>query len=215
MGTDFEALRQWMVEEQIMARGIYQKAVIASMRKVPRHLFVHPDLQRMAYDDAPLPIGEEQVISQPYLVAAMTQAAEITPHSTVLEIGTGSGYQAAVLGEIAHEVFTIERIPSLAAKANAVLQDLGYRNVHVIAANGTIGLPEHAPYDAILVTAGSPSVPKALENQLAQGGRLVIPIANQSSQRLMLYRKDKEKMVSEEILEWVRFVPLIAEERWK
>lgn len=210
MELDFASLRQWMVEEQIMARGILQRDVVASMRKVPRHLFVPPELQHMAYDDGPLPIGEEQVISQPYLVASMTQAAEVSSHSQVLEIGTGSGYQAAILGEIAQQVYTIERISSLAEKAKIVLRDLGYQNVHVIVADGTQGLSEHSLYDAIVVTAASSSVPKALEDQLAEGGRLVIPIGNLTSQRLMRYRKVKGQMQPDTVLERVRFVPLIG-----
>jgi len=215
METDFEALRQWMVEEQIMGRGIFDKEVVRSMRVVPRHLFVPTQVQHLAYDDGPLPIGEGQTISQPYIVAAMTLAGEVTPQSKVLEIGTGSGYQAAVLAEIAKEVFSIERVSSLAEKASKVLGELHYNNVHVTVGDGSVGWPEEAPFDVILVTAGAPVIPDSLKSQLEVGGRLVIPVGNLTTQKLMLYRKSKDDSFFEHVLDWVRFVPLIGEEGWQ
>ena len=170
-GDSFSAERGAMVEQQIRGRDIKAPSVLQAMRKVPRHRFVPASVRHLAYADHPLPIGSEQTISQPYIVAYMTEAAEVSPTDKVLEIGTGSGYQAAVLGEIAREVYTIEIIPDLAEGARRILAELGYGNVHVKAGNGYLGWPEHAPFDAILVTAAPEEVPQALVDQLAVGGK--------------------------------------------
>jgi protein-L-isoaspartate(D-aspartate) O-methyltransferase len=174
--TDFVHERHGMVELQIARRGVRDPAILAAMRKVPRHAFVSASQARSAYDDEPLPIGEGQTISQPYIVAAMIEAAQPKTGERALEIGTGSGYPAAVLGTIVSEVYTIERLPPLAQSARRRLAELGYRNVHVREANGTLGWPVHAPYDVIIVAAGGPEVPSSLLAQLAVGGRLVMPV---------------------------------------
>jgi len=203
-----------MVKTQLMPRGITDPATLESMSKVPRHLFVPEKLQDYAYDDGPLKIGYDQTISQPYIVAIMTQAAEVGPSSTVLEIGTGSGYAAAVLSKMAKEVYTVERIPELATQAEKCLYELGYDNVHVKIANGTLGWPEKGPFDAIIVTAGGPEIPESLLQQLNPNGRLIIPIGDLFGQDLVKIRKPLKGKYTTQSLGPVRFVPLIGEEGW-
>jgi protein-L-isoaspartate(D-aspartate) O-methyltransferase len=195
-----------MVERQIEARDIRSPAVLAALRKVPRERFVPAGAVDVAYADHPLPIGLGQTISQPYIVAYMTEAAEISPNDKVLEIGTGSGYQAAILGEVAREVYTIEIIPELAERARSVLAELGYANVHVKAGNGYLGWPEHAPFDAIVVTAAPDEVPPALVDQLAVGGRMVIPVGS-ANQDMMIIERTKSGVVERRTIP-VRFVPM-------
>jgi protein-L-isoaspartate(D-aspartate) O-methyltransferase len=181
--------RERMVEEQLVRRGIADPRVLAAMRKVPRHRFVEEALRDRAYGDHPLPIGEAQTISQPYMVAAMTQLLRLAGTEKVLEIGTGSGYQTAVLAELARRVCSIERLPALATRARQILEGLGYTNAVVKTADGTYGWPDEAPFDRILVTAGAPSVPMPLFQQLADGGRLVVPIGDAQSQALHVVEK--------------------------
>lgn len=202
----FAVRRQAMVQSQIEARGINAPAVLAAMRKVPRHRFVRPAAVNLAYEDHPLPIGAGQTISQPYIVAYMTEAAEISPGDKVLEIGTGSGYQAAVLGEIAREVYTIEIIPELAEGARKVLTELGYTNVQVRTGNGYLGWPERAPFDAIVVTAAPDEVPQALVDQLAVGGRMVIPVGT-ANQDMMIIERTQRGVIERRTIP-VRFVPM-------
>jgi len=202
----FAARRLAMVEHQIEARGIKATSVLRAMSKVPRHRFVLPATVGQAYEDHPLPIGSEQTISQPYIVAYMTEAAGISPRDKVLEIGTGSGYQAAVLGEVAREVYTIEIIPELAEGARNVLADLGYKNVHVKAGNGYLGWPEQAPFDAIIVTAAPDQVPQALVDQLAVGGRMVVPVGA-VIQDMMIIERTQRGVVERKTIP-VRFVPM-------
>jgi protein-L-isoaspartate(D-aspartate) O-methyltransferase len=173
-----------MVDEQLVRRGITDPRVLNAMRRVPRHLFVEEALQDRAYGDHPLPIGEQQTISQPYMVALMTQLLELQGAEKVLEVGTGSGYQTAVLAELARRVCSIERRPALAARARARLEQLGYTNVWIRVGNGTLGWPDEAPFDRILVTAGAPSVPPPLFEQLVEGGRMVVPVGDCASQTL-------------------------------
>jgi protein-L-isoaspartate(D-aspartate) O-methyltransferase len=211
---DYREARQVMVETQIRRRGVLDPRVLAAMAKAPRHRFIPRHLREQAYSDYPLPIGEEQTISQPYIVALMTEALELTGPEKVLELGTGSGYQAAVLGELAAEVYTIERIPSLAHAAEQVLASLGYANVHVMVADGTLGWSAQAPFDAILVTAGSPQVPPPLVDQLAMGGRLVIPVGDRYTQTLTRVRRTPEGL-KHEYLGGCRFVKLIGRHGWQ
>jgi len=202
-------LRERMVEQQIKARGVSNRNVIAAMLKVPRHMFVPDDMVPYAYDDYPLPIGEGQTISQPYIVALMTELLEPKPTDVVLEIGTGSGYQAAVLAQIVKKVYSVERISKLAEFAKKNLRMLGINNVEVVLGDGWYGLPEHAPYNGIIVTAAPEDVPKPLLDQLADEGRLVIPIGT-DFQRLWVIRREGE--IFERIPSIpVRFVPLISE----
>jgi protein-L-isoaspartate(D-aspartate) O-methyltransferase len=210
----YNEARQVMVETQIRRRGVLDPRVLAAMAKVPRHRFTPRHLWEQAYSDYPLPIGEEQTISQPYIVALMTEALELAGPEKVLELGTGSGYQAAVLGELAAQVFTIERIPSLARVAEQVLASLGYDNVHVMVADGTLGWAAEAPFDAILVTAGSPQVPPPLVDQLAMGGRLVIPVGDRYTQTLTRVRRTPEGL-KHEYLGGCRFVKLIGRHGWE
>lgn len=203
-----------MVEEQIIERGIKDSRVIAAMRKVPRHLFVEEAFQSQAYNDHPLPIGEKQTISQPYMVALMTEALELRGKERVLEIGAGSGYQTAILAELAQEVFSIERIRSLAIRARKLLYDLGYFNVELKIFDGTYGWPEKGPFDAIIVTAGSPDIPQPLYEQLSMGGRLIIPIGDAHLQDLFRVMKTKEGMKKED-LGGCRFVKLIGRYGWE
>jgi protein-L-isoaspartate(D-aspartate) O-methyltransferase len=214
MRFDLGQQRERMVERQLARRGIRNPAVTRAMRRLPRDRFVPRELAEFAYDDTPLPIDADQTISQPYIVALMADALELEPDDKVLEIGTGSGYSAAVLGEIAAEVFTIERIESLCRSARALLAELGFENIHVRCGDGTKGWPEEAPFDAIAVTAGGPVVPKSLREQLAIGGRLVIPIGDAGVQRLKRIWRTGEKEFEEEDFGPVRFVPLIGEEGW-
>ena len=207
--------RERMVERQIAARGVDDQRVLDAMRQVPREAFVAPGFEEFAYEDSPLPIAEGQTISQPYIVALMIEAAEVKPGDRVLEIGAGSGYAAAVLGRIAAQVYTIERHGGLARSAQDRLARLGYRNIEVRCGDGTLGWPEAAPFDAIIVTAGGPEIPESLRNQLTIGGRLVIPIGSLSDeQRLVKVVRDGEHAFHEEDLGAVRFVPLIGEHGW-
>src|SRR5262245_54399059 len=201
-----EEQRRQMVERQIRARGITDKAVLEAMSKVRRHLFVPVEYAPLAYQDDPLPIGQEQTISQPYIVAYMSEAVEITKNERVLEIGTGSGYQAAILGELAKEVYTIEIIPELAERARRTLSELGYKNVHVKTGNGYEGWAEHAPYDGIVVTAAPDEVPKALVDQLAVSGKMVIPVGVMD-QEMMIITKTPEGVLEKRTIP-VRFVPM-------
>ena len=213
--TSFPSLRKEMVERDIAARGVRDELVLDAMRKVPRELFLPKNLREFAYEDTPLPIAGEQTISQPYIVAFMAEALMLKGGEKVLEIGAGSGYAAAVLSEIAANVYTVERLGPLAEKAAATLAELGYDNVHVLHGDGTRGWPDHAPYDAIVVAAGGPQVPESLKEQLKIGGRLVIPVgADQRSQELVrVTRISANEYRSEDIAD-VRFVPLIGEEGW-
>jgi protein-L-isoaspartate(D-aspartate) O-methyltransferase len=204
-------LRQRMVARQIEARGVRDPRVLDAMRRVPRHLFVPPELQDDAYTDGPLPIGHSQTISQPYIVAYMTEALELTPRHKVLEVGTGSGYQAAVLGACAREVYTIEIVAALAERAATTLRQLGYRNVHVRHGDGYDGWPEQAPFDAIMVTAAPDHVPEPLVAQLAVGGRMIIPVGK-GDQELRLIRKTAAGVVERSTMP-VRFVPLTRKKR--
>ncbi len=209
----FDRLRQDMVEKQIEARGIRDANVLAAMRKVPRHQFVSEALMDQAYNDFPLPIGEQQTISQPYIVAEMTQALQLGPDDRVLEIGTGSGYQAAILSQIAFRVYTIERIHSLYLKARKLFDQMGYHNIVMRYSDGTTGWRDESPFDAIIVTAGAPEIPEVLVNQLAMGGRLVIPVGNQYVQELIRLVRN-EKGVQQTNLGGCRFVKLVGEHGW-
>lgn len=211
---DFPKARAKMVEEQIIERGIKDPRVIAAMKKVPRHLFVEEALQSQAYNDRPLPIGEKQTISQPYMVALMTEALEFRGNDRVLEIGSGSGYQTAILAEIAQEIFSVERIRPLAIRARKLLYDLGYFNVEIKIFDGTFGWSEKGPFDAIIVTAGSPNIPQPLYDQLSEGGRLVIPVGNSDVQDLFRITKT-EKGMKKEDLGGCRFVKLIGRYGWE
>ena len=211
---EFAAARNRMVDTQIKIRGVDDPRVLAAMRRVPRHRFVPQHLWDQAYNDYPLPIGEDQTISQPYIVALMTEALELLAGDRVLEIGTGSGYQAAVLAELAAEVYSIDRLASLAAKARQVLAELGYTNFQIRVGDGTQGWPEKAPFDAILVTAGSPQVPRPLIEQLALGGRLVVPVGDRFSQTLTRVRQTREG-IKFDYLGGCRFVRLIGKHGWK
>jgi len=202
----FTKQRLRMVERQIRARGIRDQAVLEALRKTPRHRFVPETYRHLAYEDHPLPIGQNQTISQPFIVAYMTEAAEISPQDKVLEIGTGSGYQAAILGEIAREVYSIEIIPELAERARHTLGELGYKNIQVRAGNGYLGWPEHAPFDAILVTAAPDEIPKALVEQLAAPGKMVIPVGV-GDQEMVIITKTKDGVVEKRTMP-VRFVPM-------
>ena len=208
-------LRDRLVDRQLIARGVSDPLVLDAMRKVPRHQFVPDHLEYLAYDDGPLPIGSGQTISQPYIVALMTEALGLKGGESVLEIGTGSGYAAAVLGEIASEVYTIERIETLADHAAETLRSLGYDNVQVKCGDGTLGWPDAAPFDGIVVTAGGPAVPQALKDQLKIEGRLVIPVEDRScGQTLTLLTRVSENQYTEDDFGGVRFVPLIGEQGW-
>lgn len=197
----------------MLSRGIRDERVLEAMRKVPRQIFVNEHLKRMAYDDYPLPIGEGQTISQPYMVAAMTEALELRAEDRVLEIGTGSGYQTAILAELAREVFTVERIASLAEKAGRMLLDIGYSNIEFKIGNGTLGWREHAPFDRALVTAGSPGIPRELFEQLEEKGRMVIPIGDTFSQVLTVVTKMGGNLKREKLFSCI-FVPLVGKNGW-
>ncbi len=215
MPRDYTSLRHDMVEQFIAARGVRSAAVLDAMRNVPREAFLPENLREFAYEDSPLPIAEGQTISQPYIVAYMIDALALEGGERVLEIGAGSGYAAAVLSQIAGEVYTVERIGQLAEKAASLLVELGYDNVHVLHGDGTLGWKEHVPYDAIVVTAGGPDVPESLKQQLEIGGRLVIPVGSDPriQELVRVTRLSEEKFKSEDIAD-VRFVPLVGEEGW-
>ncbi len=207
-------LREEMVARQLAPRRIRDERVLAAFREVPRHLFASGAGLREAYADHPLPIGEGQTISQPYMVALMTQCLGLTGRDKVLEIGTGSGYQAAILSRLAAEVYTVERVAVLADRAGELFRRLGYDNISIRVGDGTLGWPEFAPYDAIIVTAGSPGVPPPLVEQLAEGGKLVIPAGGGYSQRLLVLERRGEKIIQRDEGGCV-FVPLIGEYGWK
>jgi protein-L-isoaspartate(D-aspartate) O-methyltransferase len=213
-GGRFARERERMVEEQLVRRGILDPRVLVVMRKVPREEFVEEALRDRAYSDHPLPIGEGQTISQPYMVALMTCRLELTGTEKVLEIGTGSGYQTAVLAELARRVCSVERIPSRAARARATLERLGYTNVWVRVANGTVGWPDEAPFDRILVTAAAPAVPPPLFDQLAEAGRMVLPIGTAASQTLTVVEKVNGVMRTKSDAGCV-FVKLIGKYGWE
>ncbi|MFW5967115.1 MAG: protein-L-isoaspartate(D-aspartate) O-methyltransferase [Persicimonas sp.] len=212
--TDFQWKRERMVEEQLVRRGVQDEAVLEAMRQVPREEFVPEKYRVTAYSDRPLPIGEGQTISQPYMVAMMTEALKLRPEDKVLEIGTGSGYAAAVLGQIADQVFTVERHERLAEQARRRLEKLGYDNIHVRHADGTRGWAEEAPFDAIVAAAAGPTVPDSLKTQLALGGRLVIPVGQRIGAQTLVRvtRHDDDEGFDQETLGAVRFVPLIGSE---
>lgn len=203
---EFKKERLEMVEQQIRARGIKDGSVLKAMEKVPRHKFVPESYRNSAYRDTPLPIGQDQTISQPFIVAYMTEAARISKKDKVLEIGTGSGYQAAILGEIAAEVYSIEIIPELAQRATQVLNELGYKNIFVKTGNGYLGIPEKTPFDAIIVTAAPEEVPPVLVEQLAVGGRMVIPVG-ETFQEMVIIEKTKKGVTKKTTIP-VRFVPM-------
>jgi protein-L-isoaspartate(D-aspartate) O-methyltransferase len=211
---EFADARSSMIDHQLRRRGIEDPAVLAAMTEVPRHEFVPADVRSRAYEDAPLPIGEGQTISQPYMVAEMTAALRLTGTERVLEIGTGCGYQAAVLARLAKEVFTIELRPELSTAAAARLVSLGYTDVHVHCGDGTLGLPEFAPFDAILVAAGAPALPEPLLAQLAEGGRMVIPVGDVENQQLQLIERSHGTL-RKTMLDSCRFVPLVGAYGWK
>jgi protein-L-isoaspartate(D-aspartate) O-methyltransferase len=214
--TDFDFARHAMVAEQIASRGLRNARVLDAMRRVPRHAFVPKAIEEWAYTDSPLPIGEDQTISQPYIVALMADAAHLGAGHRVLEIGTGSGYGAAILAEIAARVDTIERLRTLADHARRVLAELGYTNIEVHHRDGTLGLPERAPFDAIVATAGGPRVPDIWRTQLAIGGRIVMPIGpDRDMQRLVRVVRTSERQFDTEDLCAVQFVPLIGEHGWQ
>lgn len=206
--------RARMVEEQLRARGVRDPRLLAAMGKVPREEFVAQEDLANAYGDYPLPIGAGQTVSQPYIVAAMVAALELRPTDRVLEVGTGTGYEAAILGELAAEVWTIERHQELAMKAREILARLGYVNVHVVVGDGSVGLPPHAPFDKILVAAAAPKIPESLVAQLADGGRLVVPVGGRFEQQVQVVRKVGPE-TSVALHDLCRFVPLVGEEGWE
>jgi protein-L-isoaspartate(D-aspartate) O-methyltransferase len=210
----FQRLRNEMVTKQIVARGISNPRVLSAMRTVPRHLFVSEAMMDQAYGDFPLPIGEQQTISQPYIVAEMTQALQLTPEDRVLEIGTGSGYQAAILAHIAFRVYTVERIYPLYIRTRKLFDKLRYHNIVTRYSDGTTGWKEEGPFDAIIVTAGAPEIPSVLVNQLSPGGRMVIPVGDRHSQDLIKLVRE-ESGIHHANLGGCRFVKLIGEHGWR
>lgn len=215
MFNEYTSKRQRMIETQLLPRGIKDPRVIAAMRKVPRHLFLDEALWPEAYEDHPVPIGEKQTISQPFIVAIMTEALKLSGTEKILEIGTGSGYQAAVLAELAEQVYSMERLPSIAKRARRILDELKYANIVITIGDGTLGWKEHSPYDGIIITAASPYPPKTLLEQLKVGGRLIIPIGDEFTQDLTLYIRDSDKDYSKESYGGCRFVKLIGEQGWR
>jgi protein-L-isoaspartate(D-aspartate) O-methyltransferase len=210
----FARERERMVEDQLARRGVTDSRVLDAMRRVPRHLFVDEALRERAYGDYPLPIGEEQTISQPYIVGLMTSLLEVDEQRKVLEVGTGSGYQTAVLAELARRVCSIERIPRLAQRSRALLESLGYTNVWIRVGNGALGWPDEAPFDRILVAAGGPSLPAPLFDQLAEGGRMVLPLGDEANQTLTLVVKVAGRMVTSEHGD-CKFVKLVGKYAWE
>lgn len=213
--SDYAVQRERMVRDLIASRGVKDERVLAAMRKVPRHLFVKDHLRTQAYGDHALPIGAAQTISQPYVVARMTEMLEVSPEHSVLEIGTGSGYQTAVLASLARRVYSLERIPELAQAAIPRMRQLGLDNVKIQVFDGTVGWSEWAPYDRILVTAAAPKVPEPLLGQLAPGGTLLVPEGNLNVQRLVLYRRSPRGEIRRKEGEEVAFVPLLGRHGWK
>jgi protein-L-isoaspartate(D-aspartate) O-methyltransferase len=216
MGVDlqqpFSEERAAMVEQQLRRRGIIDERVLEAMSKVPRHEFLHPASRQSAYLDQPIAIGEKQTTSQPYIIAAMLQAASIHPEDRVLEIGAGSGYQTAILCELAAHVIAVERFETLTRDASAVLANLGYKNVEIKTGDGSLGWPAGVPYNAIIVSAASPFIPPALVDQLARGGRLVVPVGSAHEQALQLLVKEQDGSTLSRTLEGCRFVPLIGQQ---
>lgn len=210
---DFQNLRDLMVDTQLIPRGIKDERVLKVMRKVPRHLFIDESEWFRAYDDMALPIGEGQTISQPYMVAIMTELLELKGDEKVLEIGTGSGYQAAILCELSREVYSIERVQTLSERASNVLRSLGYENIHLRVGDGTLGWPEEAPFDKMIITAACPEIPEPLIDQLSEGGMIVAPVGERFSQVLLRMRKGKGKFIEEYHTPCV-FVPLIGKYGW-
>ena len=204
---DYQEQREAMVEIQLRKRGIKDERVLDAMGKIPRHDFVPEDMIKFAYNDEPLPIGKGQTISQPYIVAYMTEALQLKPQNRVLEIGTGSGYQAAVLAEIVAEVYTVEYVEELSLKAQEVLRSIGYDNIFFRVGDGNSGWQEHAPYDAIMVTAAPAKVPQKLQEQLGSRGRMIVPVGD-TFQELVLVTREKKRFKSKKLLS-VRFVPLV------
>lgn len=211
---DFKTLRERMVKEQIISRGIKDNRVITALSQVPRHLFISPQYSDSAYRDHPLPLGEGQTISQPYMVALMTEWLGLEGGENVLEIGTGSGYQTAILAQLSKQVYSVERITPLAQKARTVLEQLKYKNIHIKIGDGSLGWVEHAPYDAIIVTAAAPKVPSSLLSQLKKGGRLIIPIGEAFSQTLTLAQKKEKDITYTDVCGCV-FVPLLGQQGWQ
>jgi protein-L-isoaspartate(D-aspartate) O-methyltransferase len=211
---DFEMRARYMVETQLRRRGIHDERVLEAMQQVPRHEFVPPELVDAAYDDRPLLIGERETISQPYMVAAITQAAHVAPGNRALEIGGGSGYQAAILAHLGATVCTVEINPRLAEEARERLQRLGYTNVEVITGDGSEGLPAHAPYDVIIVSAAAPTISPILLGQLAEGGRLAAPVGNREQQELLLMSKHDGRITIRR-LDPCQFVPLLGKGGWR
>ncbi len=210
----YEVARRRMVSEQLIPNGVRDARVLEAMGNVPRHLFVSPGMEPQAYLDRPLPIGDGQTISQPLMVALMTEALRLKGCERILEIGTGSGYQAAVLAELAKEVYSIERLADLSQNARRALYQAGYRNVTLNVGDGTLGWPEHAPYDGIVVTAGAPAIPEQLKEQLADGGRLIIPVGGAEVQQLIIIQRDGGNFQTT-IGAGCRFVRLIGQRGWK
>jgi protein-L-isoaspartate(D-aspartate) O-methyltransferase len=202
-----------MVEYQIAARGIHDQVTLSAMKEIPRHLFVPPPYDKSAYEDCPLPIGNGQTISQPYIVALMTELLALQPNDNVLEIGTGCGYQAAVLATLVRKVTSIERIPAVAELAKANLVAIGIKNIDVIVGDGTLGFPQNAPYDGIIITAATPSVPRPLIEQIADGGRLIAPVGGRDVQELIRITR-RGGSFKEDAHGGVRFVPLIGKCGW-
>ena len=208
----YAAQRAAMVEQQLRRRGIRDERLLDAMAKVPRHEFLDPARRQEAYLDQPVSIGERQTTSQPYMIAAMLQAAGVGAHDRVLEVGAGSGYQTAILAELAGHVTGVERLPGLAASAQSSLSRLGYQNIEIVTADGSVGWPSSAPYDVIVVSAASPFIPPALVNQVAPGGRLVIPVGSAQEQVLQLLLKQEDGSTSLNTLEGCRFVPMIGQQ---
>lgn len=213
MEADFTQLRSEMVEHQIKARGIYNRRILDAMLKIPRHEFVPEELRHLAYEDCPLSIGEGQTISQPYIVALMSSLLQPEENDKVLEIGTGSGYQAAILSELVHAVYTLEQQPLLAENAQKIFALLKISNVFVYCTDGTLGLAEQAPYDRIIITAAAPGVPQPLLNQLAVNGRLILPVGSAGNQILQIWERTATGFLQEDLIP-VRFVPLRGKYGW-
>jgi protein-L-isoaspartate(D-aspartate) O-methyltransferase len=206
---DYALLRKEMVEEQLIPRGIKEQYVLDAFYKVERHKFIPQEQKEFAYADHPLPIGQGQTISQPYIVALMSECLQLTPESKVLEIGTGSGYQAAILAELSKEVYSVERFPALAKDAASKLAELGYNNVKIKVGDGTLGWPEEAPFERIIITAACPEIPPPLVEQLKEGGKIIFPRGENYSQMLTLLEKTKTELLKQEICGCV-FVPLVG-----
>ena len=214
VSTDYEKEREHMVKSQLARRGIKDQRVLEAMRRVPRHLFIPEGTRNLAYCDGPLPIGHWQTISQPYIVALMTEILALEGQERVLEVGTGSGYQAAILSRLVRQVYSVERHAALAQQAEKLFAQLGYDNIIVRVGNGTLGWPEHSPYEAIIITAAAPDVPRPLTDQLADGGRLVAPVGSQWSQVLVKVRHQGDLLIRERRTA-VAFVPLVGKYGWE